>query len=235
MFVLNYPINQYLEFGLRLVVACLCGAIIGTEREKRYKDAGIRTHVIVCCSAALMMLVSKYGFADLYKSGETLLGTKGVDPSRIAAQVISGVSFIGAGVIFHNRNNTKGLTTASGLWAIAGVGITIGAGMYGIGIFATALIAFIHTFIHKFTSKHNNVYFVKFEMQAVNTKEIRDLIKSYIETNTSGIKEESVSIVDGLISYDITVTMTKCPNTDDVNAFFEKEDNIKSVKFSILN
>lgn len=235
MGLLVYSVYQHLEMGLRLVVACICGAIIGFEREKKYKDAGLRTHIIVCCSAALMMIVSKYGFEDLFSKGDYILGTKGVDPARIAAQVISGVSFIGAGVIFHDRNNTKGLTTAAGLWAIAGVGIAIGSGMYVIGIFATVLIAIIQTLIHKVCNRFGSVSVVKFEIVAKNSDSIRDRIKQYIQDNALDIREENVEIDGDMIVYGLTVRMQSTPTIDQVNTFFENNDDIRKVNFSILN
>ena len=112
----QFSLLQYAEFFLRILVACVCGAAIGYERSKRLKEAGIRTHIIVCCAAALTMIVSKYGFGDLVSSsGDGLYGTRGTDPARLAAQIISGVSFLGAGIIFRNGNSIKGLTTAAGI------------------------------------------------------------------------------------------------------------------------
>ena len=101
------------EFFLRIVLASVCGILIGFERSKRLKEAGVRTHCMVACGAALMMIVSKYGFADLVQeAGVYLYGTKGADASRIASQVVSGVGFLGAGVIFRTGVSIKGLTTA---------------------------------------------------------------------------------------------------------------------------
>lgn len=234
MISLGYPIGQCLEMCIRLIVACACGALIGYERERKYKDAGLRTHVIVCCSSALMMIVSKYGFSDLYAAGDYLFGTKGVDPSRVAAQVISGVSFIGAGVIFHNKNNTKGLTTASGLWAIAGVGIAIGAGMYEVGIFATILIAIVHTIIQRIPSHHQVQTMVNIGIVANNTEDIRERIQKYIEENAIGLIEQNVKIDDNRIEYNMTVKMESEPSTEDVNELFEDDDDIKSVSVSIV-
>ena len=124
----QFSIAQNLDFFLRILLACLCGAGIGFERSRRLKEAGIRTHVIVCCAAALLMIVSKYGFADLTSAtGEVFAGTRGADPARVAAQVVSGISFLGAGVIFKHGNTIKGLTTAAGIWATAGIGLAIGS------------------------------------------------------------------------------------------------------------
>lgn len=236
MFALEYSLVQYAEFCLRIIVACVCGGIIGYEREKNYKDAGLRTHIIVCCSAALMMIVSKYGFSDLYRSGsDYLLGTKGADPARIAAQVISGVSFIGAGVIFHNKNNTKGLTTASGLWAIAGVGIAIGSGMYGLGVFSTILIAVIQTFIHGVSVKIGQHNRIKLEITAVNSIGVRRLIDDYLKEETVSERDASISIDGEYITYSLLVEITSVPDTDFINDLFEKSDSIKSVKYEQIS
>ena len=112
------------ELFLRVIVASVLGYMIGYERKNRDKSAGMRTHAIVALGAALMMVVSKYGFYDVEK----------VDSSRVAAQIVSGVGFLGAGVIFVRNNTVSGLTTAAGLWTTAGVGMAVGAGKYGIGV-----------------------------------------------------------------------------------------------------
>lgn len=132
-----------LEYILRLVLAAICGAVIGLEREKRQKSAGLRTHIMVAVASSLMMLVSKYGFFDV-------IGIDGLDAdvSRIAAGVVSAIGFIGGGVIFIKRDNLVGLTTAAGLWATVGVGIAIGAGMYVIGIFTTVFMIVIQVMMH---------------------------------------------------------------------------------------
>ena len=103
------------ELFLRVIVASVLGYMIGYERKNRDKSAGMRTHAIVALGAALMMVVSKYGFYDVEK----------VDSSRVAAQIVSGVGFLGAGVIFVRNNTVSGLTTAAGLWTTAGVGMAV--------------------------------------------------------------------------------------------------------------
>ena len=97
----NISLLQYLDFFLRILAACACGAAIGVERSWRMKEAGVRTHLLVSCTAALIIIVSKYGFVDLSGAEGTIFaGDRGADPSRIAAQVVSGISFLCAGVIF---------------------------------------------------------------------------------------------------------------------------------------
>ena len=100
-----------LEFFIRIVLAAILGALVGLERSKRQKEAGVRTHCIIACTSALFMILSKYAFVDLVG----VAGLRGADPARIAAQVVSGISFLGAGVIFKNGNSIRGLTTAAGM------------------------------------------------------------------------------------------------------------------------
>ena len=117
---------MFWEFVLRLFVAGILGAIIGLEREYRAKEAGFRTHFLVSLGSALIMIVSQYGFQNVLG-----MPSMSLDPSRVAAQVVTGIGFIGAGTIIIQRQFVRGLTTA------AGIGLAIGGGMYGVGIVAT--------------------------------------------------------------------------------------------------
>lgn len=112
---------------LRLVLAGVLGGLIGAEREYRSKVAGMRTHLLVAIGAALMFIVSRYGF-----------GEQG-DPSRVAAQIVSGIGFIGAGAIMVQRRSIHGLTTAAGIWVSAGIGMAVASGLYAIAVSATVL------------------------------------------------------------------------------------------------
>lgn len=134
------------DYVLRMVLACLCGVCIGWERKNRAKEAGIRTHCIVACGAALMMIISKYGFTDSV-IGEN--GVRGADGARIAAQVVSGIGFLGAGMIFVHKNTITGLTTAAGVWTTAGIGMALGAGMYFVGFSATIIILIVQIVLHR--------------------------------------------------------------------------------------
>lgn len=127
------------EHLLRLLIAGVLGAAVGLEREYRAKEAGYRTHFLVCVGSALLMLVSKYGFEDLLSSHDGSANLR-LDPARIAAQVVTGIGFIGAGTIILRKHVVRGLTTAAGIWAVSGVGLAIGAGMYQIGLVSTVLI-----------------------------------------------------------------------------------------------
>lgn len=117
-----------------MVVAALLGGVIGWDREYRAKEAGLRTHFLVALGSATLMIVSQYGFSGV-------LGKEGVglDPSRIAAQVVSGIGFLGAGTIIIQKQFIRGLTTAAGVWTTAGIGLAVGAGMFWLGVCATVL------------------------------------------------------------------------------------------------
>lgn len=117
---------------LRLVVAAGLGGAVGLERELRERQAGLRTHLVVCVGAALFTLVSAYGFRDVVEQGRVV-----VDPTRIAAQIVSGIGFLGAGAIIRQGLSVKGLTTAATLWLVAAIGMAVGAGFYSGAIVAT--------------------------------------------------------------------------------------------------
>ena len=127
----------------RIIVAAVCGGVIGYERQHHAKAAGFRTHIIIAVASALMMEVSKYGFYDVLTTG----GIK-LDPSRIAAGVAGAIGFLGAGIIFVHKGEITGLTTSAGMWATVGIGMTIGSGMYLIAIGTTVLIAVMQYFLH---------------------------------------------------------------------------------------
>ena len=130
------------ELLLRIAIACVLGILIGNERKNRNKSAGVRTHAIVAMGSALMMVVSKYGFVDIMDYGK-------FDGARIAAQVVSGVGFLGAGIIFVRNKLVSGLTTSAGIWATAGVGLAMGAGLYVIGIASALMIILMQGITHK--------------------------------------------------------------------------------------
>jgi len=129
---------------LRMVAACVCGFVIGFERRNRSKKAGVRTHVIVACGAALIMIVSKYGFFDMFTYGADVRH----DPSRVASNIITGIGFLGAGMILVNKRSITGLTTAAGIWTTAGIGMAVGAGMYVVGASATVIILLAQWVLH---------------------------------------------------------------------------------------
>ena len=166
-----------IQFIIRLAVAGLLGAVIGLDREDRAKEAGTRTHFLVSLGSALIIIVSQWGFGDVV--GHPGIG---LDPSRVAAQVVSGIGFIGAGTIMMQKQFVRGLTTAAGLWATAGIGLAIGGGLYTVGIAATLLtligLEALRYLLRNFRSKCSIVKFV--------TRDRSNLIRITNELNSNG-------------------------------------------------
>ncbi len=141
MFEIPWVSPLELTMVLRLIVAAILGCIVGMERGSGDRPAGFRTHILVCVGSALFMLVSIYGFDDIAPVTTTLeddIGTRR-DTARIAAQVVSGIGFLGAGTILHEGLTIKGLTTAASLWIVSAIGLAVGSGMYLLSTVATML------------------------------------------------------------------------------------------------
>lgn len=149
-------ISNNSEYILKMLIASICGLIVGYERNSKNKEAGIRTHAIVSLSACVMTIVSKYGFLESH-----------ADTSRLAAQIVSGVGFLGAGVIFvKDKITVSGLTTAAGLWGTAGIGISVGSGMYTLSIFASFLMVCInHYFKNPIFLSHKDMRILNLEIE----------------------------------------------------------------------
>lgn len=127
------------DYILRIVIAALLGGVIGLEREYRSKDAGFRTHFLVALGSALFMVLSQYGFEEVLEhyAGS---GNVRLDVSRVAAQIVTGIGFIGAGTIIFQKRTVHGLTTATGVWVAAAIGMACGSAMYVLACAATALV-----------------------------------------------------------------------------------------------
>ena len=191
-----------MQFMIRLAVAGLLGAVIGFEREYRAKEAGTRTHFLVAIGSCLMMIVSQWGFLDLWG-----MDTAGVDVrfdvSRVAAQIVSGIGFIGAGTIMMQKQVVHGLTTAAGLWAVAGIGMAIGGGLYILGITATifALIALeaMRFLLRRFRTQSSTLVFLTHDraslIQITNELNANDFrILSYSVTSERNGTDERLRV-----------------------------------------
>lgn len=165
------------EYILRMLLAAACGAGIGYERKNRLKEAGIRTHLIVALGAALTMMVSKYGFFDVVSEAIKL------DPSRVAAQIVSGVGFLGAGMIFVRRQSVSGLTTAAGIWATAGVGMAVGSGMYIVGVAGTLMIILTQIVLHRKWFRTKMPVAEQFNVSLDDSSEAIDYLQSALSEN----------------------------------------------------
>lgn len=227
----GYTLAQYAGFLIRLIIACVCGACIGFERTKRLKEAGVRTHVIVCCAATLTMLVSKYGFADMVsETGVFLNGTHGTDPARLAAQIISGISFLGAGIIFRTGSNVRGLTTAAGIWATAGIGLAIGAGMYLIGILGTLIVALIQIIMHKFTVGVDSMILGKLSCTVTDPIAFKKVMNEYIAQNKMQIVSNKITYFDnGNTTFEYTLRMNADMTISEVTSFLESIETVRAL------
>lgn len=138
-------IREQAVYLARIILACICGGVIGIERQQRTKVAGTRTHMMIGLATALMMIISKYGFMDV-----TQIPGASLDVSRVAAGIISGIGILGSGIIITGKQGyVSGITTAVGIWATIGIGMAFGAGMYALGIGTTLIILVLQWALHK--------------------------------------------------------------------------------------
>ena len=219
---------QMMDLCLRLLLACVFGSAIGFERSKRFKEAGIRTHIIVCCGAALFMIVSKYGFADLTMGdGSPFSGTRGADPARVAAQVVSGISFLCAGVIFKNSGTVKGLTTAAGLWFTAGIGLTTGAGMLLIAFVATLLVCLLQILMHRYAVGADAYAANRLQFTVKNGFEFNHSLTEQLALWDAQVTESRIDrSKDGTTEYDLTVRRREEITYEEMKAFMEAHEEI---------
>ena len=215
-----------LDCCCRLAVSCILGMLIGIERSKRFKEAGVRTHIVVCCGAALCMIVSKYGFADL---GGILDGSRTSDPARVAAQVVSGIGFLGAGVIFKNGSTVRGLTTAAVLWFSACVGLAVGAGMYVIGVFAALVTLLLLVVLHRHAIGGDAYATNRLQFVVKNGSNFNGALMDQLEQWQAQVSESKVARHrDGTTDYDLTVRRRTEIQYAEMKAFMESRDDIIS-------
>lgn len=207
MQILDLSIQDSLIFIFRILFAAICGFLIGYERESRLKEAGLRTHMIISLSAALMMIISKHAFSDVVSN------TIKLDPSRVAAGAVTAISFIGTGVIVTKRSSVIGITTAAGLWATVGVGMAIGAGLYFEALATTFIIIIVQVISHldKFSlsKSKNEIYAISYisidDMknflisqknidEKKNFERLRDIITTFLRYVEYELKKEGISI-----------------------------------------
>lgn len=177
---------------LRLLLAAILGGIVGLERGSGDRPAGFRTHILVCAGSALIMLVSLYGFEGFDVNH---LSTTGRDSARIAAQVVSGIGFLGAGTIMHEGVTVRGLTTAASLWMVSAIGLAVGAGMYFISIVSTFITMITLVTFHNWEKRfalinRNDRRFVR--VVARNRPGVITEVTSYLATN--GIKLKTINV-----------------------------------------
>lgn len=230
----KFTLLQYAEFCLRLIFAFLVGGMVGLERSRHFKEAGVRTHVIVCCTAALIMLISKYGFADMGSSGVMeAFGTRGADSARVAAQAVSGISFLCAGVIIKVGGNIRGLTTAVGIWMTASIGLAIGAGMYIVSAFMAILLILMQYLFRRVPlgSESYDSYHLKF---VVKTGE------NFQATLKEKLNEWKVTVVDSIITwkrndvveFDYVILCPEEIRYSEIRNFVKENDGVVSFSYA---
>ena len=207
---------QELWYLLPVLISALLGFVIGLERKFRLKEAGIRTHTIVCIGSALMMVVSKYAFG-----GQT------ADAARIAAQIVSGVGFLGAGIIVYHKQEIHGLTTAAGVWATAGVGMACGGELWLVAVGATVLLIgmqlLMHSKIRLFRTKKFYTVRIRFKKEEEAAQTIKQLFgverfnNLVIERLGEGVYYNAVLNTDKeLSSLRLDEIMSQCPFIDSI-------------------
>lgn len=213
----------------KLILSMILGAIIGIERRRKGQIAGLRTFALISMGATLAMLISIY-IPQVY------FGLKNGDPGRIAAQVVSGVGFLGAGAIIQMKGSVRGLTTAAGIWMAACIGLAVGAGMYLISIIATLLIIFILVNIERIEMRHNFMWeskIIRVKVRGIleNMQAVRDII----ESNDVHISDEYMKF-DYEDGHTIVNFMVRSKSNVDVPALFNaiKETN-DTISITITN
>ena len=189
------------EFILRLFAGALFGGLIGLERGYRAKEAGFRTHFLVALGSALFMVISQFGFEDVLKLPYNIR----LDPSRVAAQVVSGIGFIGAGTIIFQKHVVRGLTTAAGLWVTAAIGMACGAGMYVLSGAATILVLLcletMNWLMQRFGTRNISITFSSPTTTDVSNV-MQRLRKDGLRIDSYNLRETTI---DGKLSYTVTM------------------------------
>lgn len=215
MWIVDFSENVW-HFVVRLVISVVCGILIGFERKNRSKEAGIRTHAIVCMAAALFMIVSRYlTSADF--GGE---GTTG-DPARIGAQIVTGIGFLGAGIIMYRRDAMRGITTAAGIWATSAIGMAIGAGFVITGITATLIILVLqfvfHLPIKAFQTRHLATVKLKVWME---TDDVVDRIMT--DFTSPKVSSYAAKIEDGKIIATVYIVTSGVCSVKEIDQIIKK-------------
>ncbi len=215
-----------LEFLIRLLLSAALGALVGLERSKRQKEAGVRTHCIIACTSALFMILSKYAFVDTAIGAD---GLRGADPARIAAQVVSGISFLGAGVIFKNGNSIRGLTTAAGMWGTAAIGMAVGAGMYWLGLIEAAILVAIQIILHRFPVGADALTTQEILVEMEDTPELQAQFDALLKGHNGQVVESNLSRDEGYLRMEITAKLEPPITHDEALTFLKSNNGVRKV------
>lgn len=199
-----------------ILLSAFLGFLVGLERKLRYKEAGIRTHTIVCVGATLMMIVSMYAFGE------------DADASRVAAQIVSGVGFLGAGIIVFKKHEVKGLTTAAGVWATAGVGMACGARMYVLSVGATLVLIAVQCILHlnvrPFKIKKSFLVNIKFGQNNEGSVKIKEIF------GVSRFKHLCIERSGDILLYSATLNTSKELSSIELDTIMRENPFIFSIQ-----
>jgi putative Mg2+ transporter-C (MgtC) family protein len=212
------------EMLIRLVTAAALGSLIGFERERLLWAAGIRTHMLVCVGSCLIMIVSQYGFSNVLAQNVVL------DPSRVAAQVVSGIGFLGAGAILARGEIVKGLTTAASIWTVAAVGLAVGGGLYLAASASTVIILIILAGIKPLEEAYrsrNQSCLLKIEVD--NGSLTPELLRSTLELRVGQVKRFLVESRNQGGTDDLIILLSKV-SSQDIATYPEKLKELDGVR-----
>lgn len=213
---------------LQLLLAGICGFIIGGERQSKMKTAGVRTHVMVAIASALMMIISKYGFHDVIQ-----IAGMSCDPSRVAAGIITGIGILGGGLIFISKQGSvSGITTATGIWVTVGIGMAMGAGMYVLGFEATALALLAQLILNGKSVRFKDAWRGQIVMEMENDEQ-------KINEMLGNLQQKHIEIAHMKYEYEdkkrcrirLTVTIAPEYSREQINEMLCDEENIISYEF----
>jgi len=215
------------SIAVRLILSVILGCLIGWERESRRQPAGLRTHILICLGSTLLMIVSIY-------IPQTFQSFQNGDPGRIAAQVVSGIGFLGGGAIFKLGANIRGLTTAATIWAVAAVGLAIGAGAYLGAILATFLILFVLIIMNKVENKFFPALSLKIlQLNFSSSKIETDMVFSILEKY--GIIVQSVNIAQSLNKKSTKMRFfIHVPNKLDLKKLYKELHGVNNISQIVL-
>ncbi len=222
---------QQLEYILRVLLAGLCGMVLGLERKNRAKEAGTRTHFVVGCGAALIMIISKYAFFDVLQMEAYQNADIRLDPARVASTIASGIGFLGAGMIFVRRNTVKGLTTAAGIWTTSGIGMAIGAGMYVLGVSTTFIVLIAQLLLHLNFGKDKNEGLKLLTVTNVSEDNFQRYMEAEFERRNVDLRSVSVECVPETETrnYTFTIEMPETLNEDDIISITKYPSSIQNL------
>ena len=217
----------FLGVAVRMLAAVICGGMIGIEREVKRRPAGFRTHILICLGASVTILTNLYLYQALHLE---------TDVSRIGAQVITGIGFIGAGtIIVTKRRRVKGLTTAAGLWLTAGIGLAIGAGLFVVGIGATVMMVGLQLLLHRFTVFGDTYTGNRLQFTVKNGFDFNTALEEQMKAWDAQVSDSKITRrKDGTTEYDLTIRRKKALTYAEIKEFMSEREDILSVSNSPL-